>query len=133
MAVKRREGSRANTGALHVVLFTCGHYRHFQRTDLPQGGDLLYCVRCNHGRRVVLAEAEYHVRCRDCRYGRRCGASLESGRSAAAAHVRFRHHVVDVLRGGKRVTTCGDNAVRYDSLGTVKAGQLELDVDPAPF
>jgi len=106
-----KQGAVHIHGDTHMVLLTCGHTLTFNRAHLPHAWDELYCHRCRDMRAVEALQGEYHVKCRDCRYGRRCGAAKVSAETIAGKHAREKRHTVDVRLGGKVKWTSGKDNV----------------------
>lgn len=105
-----------------IALLTCDCHIKFP-LPAPKVGDLVWCTR-HHDVRVVSVDAEWRVKCRDCRYSRPFGAAELTAMTAGSKHGLIKRHTVDVYRGGKRVHTVGGEL----------PGQIDLDsLEEPPF
>lgn len=78
----------------------CGHRKEYVR---EKTGDRCWCDECGNWQ-TVARTGEYAVRCRDCRFGKRCGFSLAVAKLSASKHLkRYPTHLVYVLDGGSVV------------------------------
>lgn len=106
------------SSATVIVMLTCDHSLVFTRSHQPKVSEILYCHRCQDMRKIVSANAQYTIKCDECRYGRRCGASKETAHEYAAKHTRTKGHTVKIMLDGKVVGTsdipAGQTALRVD-------------------
>lgn len=92
------------------VVLTCHHAVEFAATP-PMKGELIWCVKCSHMRRVEDAPDEYRVRCRGCSYSRRCGTARLDAETAAARHRKRRpNHRVGIYNGKELIYVMGADA-----------------------
>lgn len=113
-----KETARASVSAT----LSCGDYLSFSR-PFPKVGETLWCTKCRTEQSVVKVDPEYMIRCRSCRYSRRCGRAKLTAHTFASKHALSRAHVVVVLLGDRIVHTSGsqDRQLTFEAL------------DPPPF
>lgn len=108
-----------------AVLAVCGHTREFR--PMPAIDDEVWCKPCGVYRKVILLQANYSVRCRDCRYSRGFARALFAADKACRAHGERTGHTVDRYDGSKVEWT------HTASAGTIELSLDAVDDDPPPF
>lgn len=84
------------------IVDPCKHRVFFNPS--PHKGDEVYCIRCGAFRIVVVAVAEWRVKCghRRCTFSVRFGDDEGSARRAAIRHIaKFPDHVATVYQGNR--------------------------------
>ena len=82
-----------------IITFDCGHTVLF-RQPTPKIGDFGYCIKCRMETRVMHAPPEWRIRCTNCKYSRRFGASRDDALIAVGKHRRmYPLHVLKVQNG----------------------------------
>lgn len=103
-----------------VILLDCGRTLTFTVSP-PKTGEFIYCSYHTHYVRVRLGNAEYRVRCTQCRMSRGTGAARLDAEMRAVKHAQKTGHSVEIRRGSEIVHTLRE-----------KDAQLELS-DVPPF
>jgi hypothetical protein len=105
-----------------VIMLNCMHTVVFKDVP-PRKGDTIYCIRCNHPSKVIVASIEHRFKCRTCGYSRSYGEAPVSARVFGSKHSVKCRHVVDIFYGNQLLETAGLH----------NASQLELSLDEPTF
>lgn len=90
-----------------LVVLDCQHTWEYE-SPVPREESSIFCRRCNAMRTVVRIEANFSIKCKNCRMGHSYGVQLNDARTAASRHALKRPgHVVVIYRNVEKIATVG--------------------------
>lgn len=116
----------AGSPLVKTAVLKCHHEVEYG-SPLPNRGDMVYCNKCRDYSVVLLLQASYKVKCRDCKYSRSFARAHFAADSAGNKHCRFKGHTVELLDGSNVIHTFTPSG------GTIEIPLPAGDDDPPPF